>query len=238
MNTHQILTKSTLLAGASLMATAMSACAANPAPTMTPSAPPAPQLERVLLNDHFHGYTPYWRQIRGQWAVTNGRLLQARDDTRELNTVMFYDPLVIADADITAEAAMLVAMPQFQTLDDQELVATKRRVAGAGIVFRFQDENNFYIFRTAGEDGVVLGKVVNGEWHELANPRAADFAGVRLQMDTPYALRVRVVGRRIECWIADKAVASLEDGTFMTGRVGLTTFRSRAAFTAIRVVEK
>jgi hypothetical protein len=129
-------------------------------------------------------------------------------------------------------------LPQFTTAADQELLRTKRQIAGAGIVFRYQDENNFYLFRTAGEDGLVLGKMVNGEWHDLANPRAADFAGVLLKMDAPYNLRVRVAGKAIQCWIADKAVANLDDTSFSTGRVGVSTFRSKATFQSIRVVER
>jgi hypothetical protein len=215
----------------------LSGCAQNPPPPLPPAPPPGNQ-EKVLFSDNFQDYNPRWRQVRGQWAVVGGRLVQTRDDARELNTVMFYDPLTVADAEITTETTMLADLPQFLTAEDQELLRVKRQVAGAGIVFRYQDENNFYLFRLAGEDGVVLGKVVKGEWNELANPRAVDFAGVLLKMDTPYALRVRVQGNRIQCWVADKAVANLEDTSFSTGRIGLSTFRSKAAFTTIRVVER
>ncbi len=215
----------------------LTGCASAPPAPPVPPAPPSNQ-EKVIFADDFRQYNPQWRQVRGQWAVVQGRLLQTRDDARELNTVMFYDPIVVADAEITTQATMLADMPQFLTADDQELLKTKRQVAGAGIVFRYQDENNFYLFRLAGEDGVVLGKVVRGQWSELINPRAMDFAGMLLKMDTPYALRVRVQGNRIQCWVADKAVANLEDTSFSTGRFGLSTFRSKAAFTSIRVVER
>jgi hypothetical protein len=85
---------------------------------------------------------------------------------------------------------------------------------------------------------VVLGKVIDGEWHELANPRAADFAGVLLKSETPYSLRVRVAGNRIQAWIGDKAVANVVDDSLGTGRIGLTTFRAKAAFESLRVVER
>ena len=67
---------------------------------------------------------------------------------------------------------------------------------------------------------------------------AADFAGLFLRTDTPHTLRVRVVGNRIQAWIGDKAVINLEDNSIGTGRVGLATFRSKAAFTTLRVVER
>jgi hypothetical protein len=234
------------LGHAGLLCTSLSACASNPPARTTPVAPPPQERvlvplpqERVLLFDNFQQYNPLWRQVRGQWGVTAGKLIQMRDDARELNTIFYYDPLIVADAEITlAGATMMADLPQFVTATDQELLRTKRQVAGAGIVFRYQDENNFYLFRTAGEDGLVLGKLINGQWHDLANPRAADFAGVLLKMDTPYQLRVRVVGKQIQCWIADKAVANLEDSSFSTGRIGLSTFRSKAAFASIRVAER
>ena len=217
---------------------AASGCASNPRglPAAAPAPSPVP-ASSLLLSDDFNSYNPRWRQVRGQWSVIDGTLRQTRDEVRDLNTVFYYDPLTIADADITAETMMVADLPQFLTKSDEELLTVKRRVAGAGIVFRYQDENNFYLFRTAGEEGVVLGKVVNGEWKELANPRAANFVGARLKMDTPYTLRVRVAGRRIQCWIADQAVANLEDESFTTGRIGLTTFRSKASFSFVRVTE-
>jgi hypothetical protein len=194
--------------------------------------------ERVLLSESFDSYDPHWRQVRGQWALVDGNLLQARDDARELNSMMFFDPLNVGDAEITTEVSIIHDMPQILTAGDEELLATKRRVAGAGLVFRYQDENNFYLFRTAGEEGVVLGKVIDGQWHELANPRAADFAGLLLKSDTPYRLRVRVVGNRIQAWIGDRAVVNVQDDSLGTGRIGLATFRSKASFTALRVVEQ
>lgn len=216
---------------------ATGACASRPA--LPPPAPPAPMTgDKVLLEDHFAQYNPQWRQVRGQWAVAQGKLVQARDDAREGNSIFFYDPLTIADAEITAGVTVLARLPQFQTRDDEELLKTKRRIAGAGIVFRYQDDNNFYMFRLAGEEGAVLGRMQDGQWYDLANPRAADFAGVLVRMDTEYALRVRAEGRRIACWINNRAVASLDDSAFSIGRIGLATFRTQAAFSFIKVVER
>ena len=224
--------------GTSVVGLLLSAYSAHSAPAPAARVVVSPSSEHVLFQSNFREYSPYWRQVRGHWGISRGQLLQTREDPRELNTVMFYDPLIIADADITADAMMVTDAPRFQTSDDAEWVRTKRMIAGAGIAFRYQDENNFYLFRLAGEDGVVLGKVVDGTWYELANPRAADFAGGRLSTEVSYRLRVRVVGNRIQCWIGDRAVANLEDDSLTTGHVGLTTFRSKAVFTSLRVVER
>jgi hypothetical protein len=222
-----------------MVAVPLTACATAPPKSGAIRVVTTPvNTEHVLLSASFDKYDPHWRHVRGQWALVNGDLLQARDGARELNAMMFFEPLNVADADITTEVSILQDLPQILTRYDEELLSTKRLVAGAGLVFRYQDEKNFYLFRTAGEEGVVLGKVINGEWHELANPRAADFAGVLLRSETPYRLRVQVVGNRIQGWIGDRAVVNLEDDSLVTGRVGLTTFRTKAAFTALRVVER
>ncbi len=238
MVTSKVLQNSLHLAFAALVAAPLTACAAGPKVVPMPPAPPAASQEHVLLVENFQDYSPRWRQVRGQWGLMDGALLQARDGVSELNAIMFYDPLTVADAEITAHVNVMNDLPQYLTSGDDELLTSRRRIAGAGVVFRYQDENNFYMFRTAGEEGVVLGKVVDGKWFELSNPRATDFAGVLLKSDTTYKLRVRVTGQRIQCWIGDKAVVNLVDESLSTGRIGLTTFRSKAAFTALKVVER
>ena len=69
-------------------------------------------------------------------------------------------------------------------------------------------------------------------------PASADFAGLLLKSDTAYKLRVRVVGNRIQAWIGDKAVVNVVDTSLGTGRIGLATFRTKAAFTSLRAVER
>ena len=239
MNALSISRTALRLALAAIVAVPLTACASRSNSSVGTRVVTVPvNNERVLLSESFDNYDPHWRQVRGQWALVDGNLLQARDEARELNSMMYFDPLNVGDAEITTEVSIIHDMPQILTAGDEELLATKRRVAGAGLVFRYQDENNFYLFRTAGEEGVVLGKVIDGQWYELANPRAADFAGLLLKSDTPYRLRVRVVGNRIQAWIGDRAVVNVQDDSLGTGRIGLATFRSKASFTALRVVER
>jgi len=239
MNALSISRTALRLALAAIVAVPLTACASRSNSSVGTRVVTVPvNNERVLLSESFDNYDPHWRQVRGQWALVDGNLLQARDEARELNSMMYFDPLNVGDAEITTEVSVIHDMPQILTAGDEELLATKRRVAGAGLVFRYQDENNFYLFRTAGEEGVVLGKVIDGQWYELANPRAVDFAGLLLKSDTPYRLRVRVVGSRIQAWIGDRAVVNVQDDSLGTGRIGLATFRSKASFTALRVVER
>src|SRR5688572_27499221 len=75
-----------------------------------PPAPPAPNTQgKVLLHDEFDAHNPNWRPVRGQWAASNGVMMQVREDEREQNTILFYEPLPVADAEIETEVAMAVS---------------------------------------------------------------------------------------------------------------------------------
>jgi hypothetical protein len=209
----------------------------------TPETKPQEPATGVLLQEDFSERQPGWRQARGQWDVSQDRphrLLQILDDDKQLNALFFYQPLIVADAEVTVMAAVMPRLPRFPTAlpEDAQLMLTRRRIAGAGIVFRYQDEDNYYMFRIAGEDGVVLGKMVAGEWKDIANPRAVEFMGGRIQMDTAYKLRVRFRGTNIQAWFDDKAVANISDSSFTTGKIGLTTFKSQGTFSDLLVVER
>ncbi|MBF0566797.1 MAG: hypothetical protein HQK89_16345 [Nitrospirae bacterium] len=110
---------------------------------------------------------------------------------------------------------------------------------GTGIVFRLVDENNYYMFRLAGEEGVVLGKMVDGNWTDLKNPRRVDFLeGGRIRTNTWYSLKVSVHGNTIKCYINDNPVINTQDSTFSIGKFGVTTFKTMADFEYLRVTER
>jgi hypothetical protein len=225
----------------------LTACAAHAVQGPTgPRGPEGPQGPagasslKVLLAENFaqppaHG----WNQVRGGWEYWDSKLYQTLDDAKQNNSLYFYEPLKVADAEMSVTVKTMPRVPRFAVAPlDSNLMLEKRRIAGAGIVFRFTDENNYYMFRMAGEEGVVFGKMVNGEWVDLENPRAQDFLNGYLKMDQSYVLRVRFVGSRFQCWVDDKAVVNREDASFSTGRVGLATFRSQGEFSRLEVTER
>jgi len=91
---------------------------------------------------------------------------------------------------------------------------------GGGIVWRYQDANNYYIARMNPlEDNYRLYKVV---------------AGKRIQLDTKeklkvpvgewHVLKIRQQGDQIECFLDDQKHLSVRDDTFTkAGKVGLWT---------------
>lgn len=221
----------------------------------TASGGPNHCLSADLFCDPFNSYVAGWKQVRGKWEyerVLDGDyvLHQKSDSSRERNALMYFDNLNIADVDISTAVNMDFDFPQVAIAEDEPRIRRLRRVAGAGIVFRLQDENNFYMFRTAGEEGMVLGKMVDGEWTDLANPRAEDYLTGKLGYAGWYGLRVRVRAERIQCWIVElateagwpveraQAVVSVRDNTFSTGRTGLATFEVRSKFSFFRLEEQ
>ena len=122
---------------------------------------------------------------------------------------------------------------------DQALVRNVRYIIGAGIIFRMKDNNNYYMFRLAGEEGAVLGKMVNGVWVDIDNPRSIDFLPERVRFSQAnwYALKVVCNGDRITCYINDSVVVNKTDTQFSLGRFGLCTFKTRADFDFFKVYQ-
>ncbi len=84
------------------------------------------------------------------------------------------------------------------------------------IFFRVQDDKNYYRFGIQGDIGVLsLYKRVNGRWIAL---RTKPFIAKRNRW---YTLRVQVIGTRITCFVDNKQVMALNDGTFGAGGIGI-----------------
>ncbi len=97
----------------------------------------------------------------------------------------------------------------------------------AGIVWRYQDPDNYYVVRAnALEDNVVLYKVERGRRSDL-KPKGSWF-GYGKAVEVPRGmwsvLRVRAQGSHFDVWLDDEHLFQVEDETFSEpGRVGLWT---------------
>lgn len=91
---------------------------------------------------------------------------------------------------------------------------------GGGVVWRFQDANNYYIARMNPlEDNYRVYKVVGGK-------RSAEFqsAEVKVPAGEWHTLSVKMVGDRIGCSVDGKKHLDVKDSTFTkAGKVGLWT---------------
>lgn len=107
---------------------------------------------------------------------------------------------------------------------DLELSVKFKPVAGSvdeagGLVFRYKDENNYYVVRAnALEDNYNLYHVING--------RRSQFAGANITVAPKqwHELKVVASGNQFTCFLDGKQVIQATDDTFKdAGRVGMWT---------------
>lgn len=88
----------------------------------------------------------------------------------------------------------------------------------AGIIFRIQDKDNYYILRAnALEDNVNIYRYVGGE------RRAIQEGSAKVSSGTWQDLRVEIKGNHIRGFLNGKQVVEVTDNTFKSGKIGLWT---------------
>ncbi|MBY0510561.1 MAG: DUF1080 domain-containing protein [Rhodospirillaceae bacterium] len=105
---------------------------------------------------------------------------------------------------------------------------TGRIDQAAGVVWRYQNADNYYVVRAnALENNVVLYKVENGKRIDLKPVGETLFSyGKKAMVAQKEWNRLRLVARgdHFSVWLNDTKVFDVEDNTFMdSGRVGLWT---------------
>jgi Domain of Unknown Function (DUF1080) len=160
------------------------------------------------------GGTPKWEVLNDDSAPSRPNVLAQTSTDRTSDRF----PLAILDS---------------SNLKDGELRVRFKAVSGevdqaAGIVWRYRDENNYYIVRAnAREDNVVLYKVEGGRRVSLA-PRgtASKTYGVKhkIPAQTWNALGVSFQGNLFTVYVDGQKLFEVEDSTFtQSGKAGLWT---------------
>jgi hypothetical protein len=118
-----------------------------------------------------------------------------------------FPAIVLGDA-VYADVAVSASFKPISGEEDQ----------AAGLIFRVEDEDNYYILRAnALEDNVDVYKYSGGERTELASEPAEVASGEWQE------LRVEAVGGEIRGFLGDELVVEANDDEFPAGRVGLWT---------------
>jgi hypothetical protein len=104
----------------------------------------------------------------------------------------------------------------------------------AGIIFRIQDKDNYYILRAnALEDNVNIYKYANGK-RSAIKESSAKVSSAKWQ-----ELRVEVNGNSIRGFLDGKLIVEAHDDTFKAGKVGLwTKADSVVCFDNVKVIAK
>jgi Domain of Unknown Function (DUF1080) len=91
---------------------------------------------------------------------------------------------------------------------------------GGGIVWRYQDANNYYVARMNPlEDNFRVYKVVAGKRVQLQTKE-----DLKVETGTWHTVTIKMTGKRIECYLDGKKQLETEDDTFSkAGKIGLWT---------------
>jgi hypothetical protein len=139
--------------------------------------------------------------------------------------------LIQADADST-RSRFPVAVLSDVNAADVDLSVRFKPISGrvdqaAGLVWRYQNQNNYYTVRAnALEDNVVLYKVQNGKRMDLPLKGAGRTYGKKVEVPAGRWSTLRVVanGQVFEVYFNGSKLYDVEDATFTTaGQVGLWT---------------
>src|SRR5688572_4485847 len=135
------------------------------------------------------------------------------------------------DADRTSSRFPVAVLADFKA-SNVDLSVRFRPISGqvdqaAGLVWRFQDENNYYIVRAnAREDNVVLYKVQSGQRTDLPVKGEGRTYGKPSKVPSGQwgTLRVVARGRLFEVYHNGSKLYEVEDATFsQAGKVGVWT---------------
>jgi hypothetical protein len=92
---------------------------------------------------------------------------------------------------------------------------------GGGIVWRYQDSDNYYIARANPlENNIRVYKVVNGRRNELKS------ANIMIETAKWFSIKIKMKGENIECFYNGNLIYKLTDNTFTNA--GLVGFWSKA----------
>ncbi len=152
-----------------------------------------------------------FRSDTGAWTVDTGR-----------NPARF-----IADGTLVIQVAdpdQLLWVPHNQTFADFYLEVDTAHVEGPldnliGIVFRLQDNQNFYLFAISSDGMFSAGKYVGDKWQSLVEWQPAD--AIETGEGSENRIGLLAVGDQIVFLINNEELARVQDRTFTKGKIGL-----------------
>ncbi|MBE7445229.1 MAG: DUF1080 domain-containing protein [Planctomycetia bacterium] len=147
----------------------------------------------------------------GRWIVKNIEHAPSADNIvvqTKLDDTNYRFPLLILDN---------VSYKDFMVFVKFRAMAGKADQAG-GLIFRYKDSNNYYVFRAnALENNVRLYAVINGNQRQIGGKNAS------VTSNEWHLLKVICKADKIQCFFENTKVFEVSDDTFDSGSVGLWT---------------
>lgn len=106
-----------------------------------------------------------------------------------------------------------------------------------GVIFRYQNDDNYYQFDVDGQGGYTLGRIVDGDYEPIIDLTSSDAIQKGQALNH---FEVRAVGPTITVSINGRPIDQAKDTTFQRGAVGVTAgldspSTSRVVFRALRI---
>ncbi len=172
-----------------------------PATSEVPSGP-APE---ILFQDDFSDSSSGWDQVENTDGITNYENGYYRILVNATDTDVWANPgLNFTNVIIEVEATKAGGP------DDNDF----------GVICRYQDIENFYMFIISSDGYYGVGKVKNGELSLVGAKQLQPHAAIR-QGATTNQLRADCVGSRLTLRVNDVTLADVVDEEFTAGDVGL-----------------
>ncbi|HUV90575.1 MAG TPA: Ig-like domain-containing protein, partial [Anaerolineae bacterium] len=95
---------------------------------------------------------------------------------------------------------------------------TEDEYVGAALIWRWQDNDNFYLFRIRNTGEYDLRKRVEGEWQTLIPATSSPHISSGIATNR---LKVTAVGDLIQIYVNDQHLADFTDSSLDQGRIGL-----------------
>jgi len=177
-----------------------------PTSTPWPTSTSAPQpLTQILFQDDFSDPYSGWDRINVAQGITDYENGSYRIFVNTNNTDFWSNPgLNFADISIEVDALKVGGS------DDNDF----------GIICRYQDTENFYLFIISSDGYYGIGKVIGGK-QILIDMTQMQFSSVLRQGVVSVRIRADCVGKHLALYVDGKRIHVVEDGTFVTGDVGL-----------------
>jgi hypothetical protein len=173
--------------------------------TTTPEPPTPTPVPRIIFEDDFESPDPGWEL--------------GTDESSE----RFIDE---GGLHVRVNAAMTMSWAtnrELQSLDDFDLEVDASQVSGPddneyGILFRFQDAQNYYLFAISGNGHFDLFCLVDGQPYNVVN--WTEVPSVEQGQSTNH-LRLFADGATISMYANGELLATVPDNTFRRGDIGL-----------------
>lgn len=150
------------------------------------------------------GTLPKWEVVADSTAPSPPNALVQRSSE---NSGEHFSLAVVEDSDYQ-DLELEVKFKAVEGAEDQ----------GGGLIWRYQDQDNYYIARANPlEDNFRIYRVVRGARRQLAS------AYFKVTSGAWHAMRIVVKGDQMECFYDGKPYLAVRDQTFRRGKIGLWT---------------